>query len=156
MKTLRLTMMIGALVCAAGAASAQSGDVATSGPCWPIAAGQVRVHLTSGATMNGTLLCMGEQQIAVAAGSQVHTYPLASVGTIDKPPDGVLDGALKGAAVGVLLAVLCAGECDSGYVLRAFGAYTLAGALIDAADSHADVIYRAGAPRLAVSRKWKF
>jgi hypothetical protein len=51
--------------------------------------------------------------------------------------------------------LLCAGECNSGYLLRAFAFYTVAGALIDACDPHADTIYRAGR-RIGVSAQWKF
>jgi hypothetical protein len=138
-----------ALGCLVVASTALAQDPAAGSDCHPVSpTSRVVVTMDDGTRVGGTLLCLGEQVMTLAAGGLIATRPLAGVRRIATPSDGVLDGLLKGAAIGAIIAgVLCL-ECDADYRTQALLGYALMGVAFDALHSHSRTIYE-GAPRRA-------
>jgi hypothetical protein len=120
--------------------------------CHPISPTErVVVTAADGRTLRGSLLCLGERDLLLAADGVVTRHPLSDVRRVVTRADPVWDGAAKGAAIPLVVwAVLCR-QCDSGTLLRATATYGLIGLAFDAIDSNRRTVYagRPAAPTLA-------
>ena len=107
---MRTLMLMMAVLFSSASAYAQTLDPVPS-PCLPVAArGQVVVTRVNGTSVKDTLLCMGRDEVQLAAAGRV---PLDSIQRIATPRDGVLDGMLKGASVGLVMLAFCVPYCDA-------------------------------------------
>jgi hypothetical protein len=113
-------------------------------PCVPSShIDKVVMTMADGRTLQGSLLCLGLDELMLAERSGVNRFKLDEVWKIHKAADPIWDGALKGAAFGLIPLVFgCPAEC----VLRTAGAYGLLGLAIDAVDTNRDTIYSSSAP----------
>ena len=147
MRTLLLMMTI---LLSSASAHAQALDPVPS-PCVPVATrGQVIVTRVNGTRVKDTLLCMGRDEVQLAAAGRV---PLDSIQRIVTPRDGVLDGVLKGASVGLLVLAFCVPHCDAhdaGPLLRVSVVSGIVGALLDAAQGNNTTIYKKGESSVAL------
>jgi hypothetical protein len=127
--------------------------IAGSSGCWPTTSrDRVVVHLDDGPARQGTLLCMGPEQIMVTGSGMLS---LDRIQKIEKPRDSEIDGLLKGAAVGLVILLFCVNDCEAEYVLRATLGYAAIGATLDALQGNNKTIYRRE-PRTAVGFKLRF
>jgi hypothetical protein len=134
-----------ALLLFAGPAAAAAQDLAAPA-CQPLSPTQVVMVMADGTKVRGTLLCLGTQEVQVAAAGTVTRRPLVEIARIDKPRDRALDGFLKGAAIGLVgWAVFCP-RCEAEYMLRSTLGYAFIGLALDALQTNTTTIYRGTAP----------
>jgi len=127
--------------------------IAGSAGCWPVTTrDRVVVHVDDGPALEGTLLCMGPEEIMLTGSGML---PLSKIREIARPRDPTYDGMLKGAAVGLVILLFCLNDCEAEYVLRATLGYAAIGATIDAIQGNNKTIYRRE-PRPAIAWRVRF
>jgi hypothetical protein len=147
-----VVLLLGVASSASAQEAAQSTVVGSRG-CWPVTSrDRVVVFMDEGPRREGTLLCMGPEEIMLT-GSGV--LPLSNIREISKPRDSAVDGMLKGAAVGLVILLFCLNDCEAEYVLRATLGYAMIGGVMDALQGNNKTIYRRE-PKAVVGFKVRF
>jgi hypothetical protein len=118
--------------------------------------GKVVVRKNDGTERRGTLVCLSLGEVVLAAPGASWIEPMSGVRQIIKPADPIWDGALKGLALGAFIALACGSECPADEMLRATFIYVTIGTVIDASDSHREVLYGAARHRLALAGRIRF
>jgi hypothetical protein len=104
----------------------------------------------------GTLVCLTAEEVTLLAPGGRWAGPTRHVLEIVKPGDPVWDGALKGLAFSAFFAVACGGDCPASGLLRATAFYVGLGTVIDAANSHREVLYGSATRRLSFISRVRF
>jgi hypothetical protein len=156
-----LTVSVMALLAAATAANAQQlapHPAARTVPSCESAGtvGKVVVRKNDGTERRGTLVCLSLDEVVLASPGASWVEPMSGVRQIIKPADPIWDGAIKGLALGAFIALACGSECAADEMLRATFIYTTIGAVIDASDSHREVLYGTARHRLGLAGRIRF
>ena len=118
--------------------------------------GKVVVQKYDGTTRRGTLVCLSLDEVVLAAPGARWVEPMNGVRRIVKPADPIWDGGLKGLALGVFIMLACGGECPAAEMLRATAIYVAIGTVIDASDTHREVLYGNARHRLFFAKRVTF
>ena len=127
---------------------------AQQAPCHPISpTDRVVVTTADGRSIRGTLLCLTDDAVRLAADGQTTETPLAAIRRIETRPDPVWDGAIKGGALPLVFWALFCHECDASEMLKGVAAYGLIGLTWDSLQTNRKTVY-AGTGRSA-SLAWR-
>jgi hypothetical protein len=113
---------------------------------------KVRVRLTDGASLTGSLSEVSAQSVSVQSGREQRTVEGVMIRTIERPRDSLLDGTLLSAGVGAAYGYFAANACDGDRPkserrpeMMAIGAAVMGvtGFAIDLVHGGTSVLYRA-------------
>lgn len=149
---MRIALMV--LVLAAISAGAGAQEASACHPVSPTE--QVIVTHTSGKTIRGTVLCLTDSDLLLAAEGRVQQTPLDAIQKVVTRADPVWDGAMKGAAIPLVIWAVWCRECDAGFMLRPTVSYALIGLTFDALQTNRKILYQRDARSASVAWRVRF
>src|SRR5262245_30266034 len=118
---MRTTALV-VVILTALAATARAQD--TTAQCHPVSPTErVVVTTNGGGKLRGTLLCLTDRELVLAANGQSVRTPLDMVRTVTTQADPIWDGAAKGAVVPLVIWAVFCHECAAEPMLRTTLAY---------------------------------